>query len=127
MQADVILGALGLSREVVQGRASGAGLVQGQAPAAGAQPTGKVLPPARPGEAESDPEALQGAVKRLSDYLQRVRRELQFSVDETSGRTVIRVIDAETDEVIRQIPPEEVLALARYLESGEPRLVETKA
>lgn len=127
MQADLKLGAVGLAREMTPAMTPGADAAQGQAPAAGAQATGKVLPPSSPEAGEASGEALQGAVKRLSDYLQRVRRELQFSVDEASGRTVIRVIDASTEEVIRQIPPEEVLALARYLDAGEPRLVETKA
>jgi flagellar protein FlaG len=43
-------------------------------------------------------------------------RSLSFRVDEASGRTVITVLDATTQEVVRQIPSEEVLALARALE-----------
>lgn len=44
-----------------------------------------------------------------------VRRSLQFSVDEGTGTTVITVRDAVTDEVIRQIPSEELVALAKRL------------
>lgn len=54
-------------------------------------------------------EDLNAAVSRLSDYVQSVQRTLDFSVDEDTGRTIIKVIDAKTDQVIRQIPPEEVL------------------
>lgn len=67
------------------------------------------------------------AVRNLNDYVQQLNRTLQFSVDEASGRTIIRVMDAETREVIRQIPPEEVVALARQLETGAGGLVEERA
>jgi len=42
--------------------------------------------------------------------------ELQFSVNEASGRTVVTVTDAQTGEVIREIPPSEQLNLAARLE-----------
>ena len=58
------------------------------------------------------------AVQDINEYIQSVQRELQFSVDEDSGRTVIKVMDLETDEVIRQIPNEEALKFARLLEEG---------
>ncbi len=60
---------------------------------------------------------LEQALQDLSGYVQNVQRNLQFDVDDASGHTVIRVVDSETDEVIRQIPSEEVLALARHLKS----------
>jgi flagellar protein FlaG len=56
-------------------------------------------------------------VQSLNDYAQSVRRDLQFSVDDTSGRTVITVKDSETEEIIRQIPSESAVALASYLRS----------
>jgi flagellar protein FlaG len=43
---------------------------------------------------------------------------LSFRVDESSGRTVITVLDATTREIVRQIPSEEVLALARAIETS---------
>jgi len=62
------------------------------------------------------PEALQKAVDDLSKGVQNLQRSLQFSVDERSGRTVIKVVDKDTKEVIRQIPEEQVLELAARLE-----------
>jgi flagellar protein FlaG len=41
---------------------------------------------------------------------------LHFSVHETTGRTVVRVVDKETEKLIREIPPEEFLNLAAKLE-----------
>ncbi|WP_457673234.1 flagellar protein FlaG [Thiolapillus sp.] len=62
---------------------------------------------------------LSSAVDNLNEYVQTIRRELEFSIDENSGRTVIKVLDAETKEVIRQIPPEEVVSLSRNLGKQE--------
>ena len=59
---------------------------------------------------------LSGAVSQIRDFVHMVRRELQFSVDENTGRTVVTVRDAQTEEVIRQIPAEEVLNIAARLE-----------
>ncbi len=41
------------------------------------------------------------------------RKSLNFSTDEISGRSVIKVVDSTTDEVIRQIPTEEILKVAQ--------------
>jgi len=60
---------------------------------------------------------LEQALQDLNGYVQNVQRSLQFDVDDTSGHTIIRVVDSETAEVIRQIPSEEVLTLARHLKS----------
>jgi flagellar protein FlaG len=59
---------------------------------------------------------LQSTVQDLNEMIQNVRRNLQFSIDDDSGRTVVKVIDAETNEVVRQIPSDEVLAMARHLD-----------
>ncbi len=58
------------------------------------------------------------AASAISSFVQNVSRELRFDVDEQSGKTVITVMDRNTDQVIRQIPGEEVLALARVLEES---------
>jgi flagellar protein FlaG len=56
---------------------------------------------------------LSQALEQLTKLARSKARNLQFSVDEVSGRTVITVINASTAEIVRQIPSEEVLALAR--------------
>lgn len=66
---------------------------------------------------------LSELVEELSDLVQSVRRELKFSVDEDSGRTVIRVIDSVTGELVRQIPPEEVLTLVGRFREDQAGLV----
>ena len=63
-------------------------------------------------------ERLDEVASNLNGYAQFVNRELQFSVDEDSGYTVIKVMDAKTQKVIRQIPGEEALKFARMLNEG---------
>jgi flagellar protein FlaG len=82
---------------------------------------------AKAAEAKQSREALQEAMVGLSELIQSQRRSLQFSVDATSGRTVIRVLDAETQEMIRQIPAEEVVNLSRWLKGSSGALFDANA
>ncbi len=58
---------------------------------------------------------LQQAVSQLNDYVQNIQRNLQFSIDKESGVMVVKVIDTKSAKVIRQIPTEESLRMARRL------------
>ena len=55
----------------------------------------------------------------MRDYVQQIDRKLEFSVDEDSGETVIKVFDSSSEELIRQIPSDEILKLARDFENPE--------
>jgi len=70
---------------------------------------------------------VQQAVSRLNDYAQSLRRDIQFSVDKSSGSTVIRVVDSNSGETIRQIPSEVMLAIAQSLDNAQGLFVNTKA
>ena len=77
---------------------------------------------------DSQPENIHESVGQLNDAIQNVRRELHFTVDDGTGKTIIRVIDSNTQEVVRQIPAEEVLALLAHMRAHDPRLmVDTQA
>ncbi|MCB1802330.1 MAG: flagellar protein FlaG [Gammaproteobacteria bacterium] len=69
-------------------------------------------------KAAEDREGLQDVVSNLNQLVRDLHRELQFSVDDDSGETVVKVIDRETDEVVRQIPSEEVMRLRKRLEEA---------
>lgn len=71
-------------------------------------------------------EDLDQAVQQINDFVQTVQRDLRFSVDEGTGRVVVTVRDSKTDEVIRQIPSEEMLALAENLEEARGFLLRTE-
>ena len=62
---------------------------------------------------------LNQVVESINSYLQATRRALEFSVDDSSGRTVITVMDGDREQVIRQIPPEAVLALAEQIQEEQ--------
>ena len=76
---------------------------------------GRSLPPEQSSKSMSS-EELQQVVTQLNQRVQQIQRDLQFSVDDSSGRTVIRVVNSETEEVVRQIPSEEVLRISRNLQ-----------
>ncbi|TVR65162.1 MAG: flagellar protein FlaG [Candidatus Competibacteraceae bacterium] len=60
-------------------------------------------------------QALTAAVEELNQHFQDLpNTHLQFSMDDQSGEMVVKVMDVEKEEVIRQIPPQEVLALAAF-------------
>jgi len=67
----------------------------------------------------NDTEAVENAVKQINENEQVIQREIEFSIDQDSGRTVIKVMDLATSEVIRQMPNEEALVFARKLSEGE--------
>jgi flagellar protein FlaG len=60
-----------------------------------------------------DSKALALNVENLTQI---VRRDLEFSIDKDSGTQVMRVVDAETGELVRQIPPEQILQVISRIE-----------
>ncbi|MGR8918981.1 MAG: flagellar protein FlaG [Gammaproteobacteria bacterium] len=88
------------------------------------------VPPATPADGAAlklDPRALDEAVNEIARESHIVQRSLRFTVDEESGRTIITVVDRETEEVIRQIPAEEVRNIAARLRSGDGILLKETA
>jgi len=63
-------------------------------------------------------EEIEEAVRSLNEHSKEIKRELHFTIDETSGQTVITVMNSVTSEVIRQIPNEEAVNVARRLVEG---------
>jgi len=78
-------------------------------------------------DSTSNIEKTAQAVAKLNEVLKDRERDLEFSVDDTTGRTILKVIHAETGEVIRQIPPEELLNIARTFIEGTGSLIEDQA
>lgn len=72
-------------------------------------------------------EALEAVVQEIRDALKPVARSLQFSIDESLGKTVVRVLDGATKEVIRQIPSEEALEIAKALDKLQGVLLRQEA
>lgn len=70
-------------------------------------------------------DSLVEPIQRINDTMRPYG--LEFEMSEDSSRTITRVIDRENDEVIRQIPPEEVLQVAERLGEVQGRLMQTEA
>lgn len=70
---------------------------------------------------------VEQAVKDINEFFQNIRRTLEFKLDQDSGRMVVQIKDAETKQVIRQIPEEYVLKLAKQLDEVKGLLFEDKA
>jgi flagellar protein FlaG len=88
--------------------------------------SGNALPPngrpaPRPVEAPPKVEVpkidISRAIHNINTFLKENARGLRFQVDEASGRTIITVINPLNGEVVRQIPPQEVLNIARELKA----------
>lgn len=72
-----------------------------------------------------DTETVEQAVERVNEFVQTVQRNLEFSVDKELNQTVVKVVDRESGEVVRQIPDEVFLELARKLDdNGELHLLD---
>ncbi|WP_456435543.1 flagellar protein FlaG [Thermovibrio ammonificans] len=66
-------------------------------------------------EGKVTPEQLQEALKDLKDKLSILNTQLEIKIDKDTDIIVVKVIDKTTHKVIRQIPPEYVLKIAKYL------------
>ncbi|WP_073326036.1 flagellar protein FlaG [Ferrimonas marina] len=73
-----------------------------------------------------DQERLNRIAEELERFVSGNQRALSFHVDDASGRDVVVVRDTHNDQVIRQIPAEEVLELAARLSDLTGVLIETQ-
>lgn len=64
---------------------------------------------------EASREQVEETVTELNKLVQNVQRAIEFTVDDATGRSVIVVTDKDTGEQIRQIPSEEILAIAEHI------------
>ncbi len=62
---------------------------------------------------------LTEAVTQINDFVQSIQRELHFSIDDESGDAIVKVIDKKTNELVRQIPPEDVMEMLKNLGKDE--------
>lgn len=70
---------------------------------------------------------LKDAVEAANEFIKPINSAVQFSLDKDSGTTVVRVMDISTKEVIRQIPSEEMLAIAKALDQIQGMLIKQRA
>lgn len=91
------------------------------------QLTVATVPPQAEDVRNPSSEELQKAVASVESFTQNIRRDLKFSLDDESGKVVVKVTDSKTGEVIRQMPSEEALRLAQRLEEARSLLFKAEA
>jgi flagellar protein FlaG len=69
---------------------------------------------------------LEKVAEQLQEFIGTMNRGLEFSVDEDSGRDVIKVIDKKSGELIKQYPSEEVLSLVSKLSEATGTFIDSK-
>jgi len=70
---------------------------------------------------------LNSAVEKLNQSMTASSQDLQFSVDEDSKKTVVKLIDRTTHEVLRQMPTKEALEIAKSLDKAMGKLIDQRA
>lgn len=76
---------------------------------------------------EASRQQLEEAVKAVNDFLQPINNSLQFNIDDETGKTIVKVVDATTNELIRQFPSEEMLSIAKAIDQMKGLLIQQKA
>ena len=99
-----------------------------------AAPQGAPAPEAKLSVAVPEPprqqqaEQVQKAVESLKQLVETVApNSLAFTIDDSTGKTIVSITDAETGEMIRQIPSEEMLEIARSFDKVQGMLLRQKA
>ena len=102
-------------------RGEGSGQGARQAPGKGGEGSGRLAEreQARRQQARkegSNEDLLAQAERRVNEALEKLDFRLNFSIDEEAEELVVKVVDPDSDEVIRELPPEEMRELAQRME-----------
>jgi flagellar protein FlaG len=82
----------------------------------------------KPGQAARDNEQVKQVMEEVKQAVEaRAPNSLSFSIDDSSGKVIVKVTDAATGEIVRQIPSEEMLEIARSIDKMQGLLLKEKA
>jgi flagellar protein FlaG len=76
---------------------------------------------------EANRQQVEDAAKAVNEFIKPLNNSLQFNIDDDTGKTVVKVIDTATKEVIRQFPSEEMLSIAKAIDKMQGLLIHQKA
>ena len=83
------------------------------------------LPPAAPVQTKAavapmaptpSPAEVKEALQTINSSMRELSRKLEFSVDPDSDRVIVRIVDQQTNEIIRQMPTREALDIAKAID-----------
>jgi len=77
-------------------------------------------------EQKTQPRELTAAVEEMNKRAHGLQRSLQFSIEQDLNLTVVKVINPNTDEVVRQLPSEEFIAIAKAFDETNSLLFDAK-
>lgn len=80
-----------------------------------------------PAQGEADPAELKERVDALNAAMKVHASSIEFSIDDDSGRTIVKVVDTDTDTVLRQYPSKELLAISKQIDKFQGMFVQTQA
>lgn len=83
--------------------------------------------PAASPATEQSREPVEEAISSIKQFAQSIQRNLNFALDESSGKVVVKVTDAVSGDVIRQMPSEDALRLAESLDEARSLLFKAEA
>lgn len=70
---------------------------------------------------------MESVTRQIDSFLRSINRSLQFRVDEATGRMVVSLYDAETGEMIRQLPGEDALRIAQRIRESLGAMLDERA
>ena len=76
---------------------------------------------------EQKPIDVREAVEKLSKLVRSQQKYVNFSVDEETNSTVIKIFQSETGELVKQFPTEEILAMIARIRKNIGWLIDSKA
>jgi flagellar protein FlaG len=76
---------------------------------------------------EADPAELKQRVDELNEAMKTHASSIEFSIDDDSGRTIVKVVDTDTDTVLRQYPSKQLLAISKQIDKFQGMFVKTQA
>ena len=85
-------------------------------------PSTKAIPVLPPAESE-----VKRSIEVINQFLKRSANDIEFSIDQDSGKTLVKIIDTATHTVLRQFPSEQAVEIARDLDKLQGLLVRDKA
>ena len=84
-------------------------------------------PPVQQKQAQPSQQQVEQALDKVKQVMTAKASALTFTVDDKSGDTIVRVVDSDTGEVIRQIPSKELVEIARALDKMQGMLLKQSA
>lgn len=111
----------GYAPDVLQ-RQSSPVVVQPPVAAVNVQPVGASSSQGGTGQ-QTTKQQTQQAVEAINKSMANMSRSLEFAVDQDTNMTIVKVVDTQTQDVIRQIPSEEVVAIAKALDKIQGLLI----